>query len=108
MTKPALWKIDIYGPDSLTVACVTQVANEAPVFIGDVAALTAALPAITGLSRFFTDPDTQAKAAYQAYREGYEETFDFALPTWDQLKEGVIANWKKIATAAARVDSDLN
>ena len=112
----AIWTLAIYDQSGTTVAAAHQHPNGAPIFSGDMTALAEALPAITGLARFFTDPDEQARAAYTAYATAWEATFGHAIWTWDEIlampdatkKQKIISVWKTVAKASAAVDPALN
>lgn len=113
------WKLEVYHQDGTTVATASHTPNDAPgphQIQGDMIAVIEALPSITGLSRFFTDPDALARAAYTAYAEAWEETFGRRIWTWEEIlatknsekKAKLIQVWRTVAQAAAAVDPTLN
>lgn len=115
-TPPKLnpfWNLQIYDQSGQRVTQIDYTPNEPPTVHGDMNAIIDALPSITSLTRFFTDPDEQARACYNAYRQAWETTYDSTCPTWDELlamphKAALVAIWRKTAQAAATTDSTLN
>lgn len=108
-----IWKLEIYHQSGVVVATAEQLPNGQPDIHGDMILLAESLPAITSLTRFFTDPDERARACYTAYRDAYEATYDAALPSWDELlalphEAARCAVWRATAAAAAAVDPTLN
>jgi hypothetical protein len=113
MNTHPIWQLTIYDQTGQTVAIAEQFPNGQPDIHGDMILLAESLPAITSLTRFFTDPDERARACYTAYQEAYEATYDTTLPTWDELKSlpneaARCAVWRATAAAAAAVDPTLN
>ena len=109
----AIWTLAIHDQSGATVATAYQHPNDAPNFSGDMNALIEALPGITSLARFLTDPDSQARAAYTAYAEAWEATYASTKPTWDELiampqKASVVTIWRKTAAAAASINPALH
>lgn len=109
----AIWTLAIYNQSGATVATAYQHPNDAPNFTGDMNALMEALPGITHLADFLIDPDEQARAAYTAYAEAWEATYDSTRPTWDELKAmpqkaSLVTIWQKTAAAASKVNPALN
>lgn len=109
MSHP-IWTLQIYTQDGEAVATAHQHPNAPPIVHGNPAALIEALPSITRLPDFFTDPMALGAAAYTAFRDA---SGDYALPTWEQLvsdpnRKDHVQSWISSGQAARRVDATLN
>lgn len=108
-----LWTLEIFDQDGNLSATAWQVPNQPANIHGDMVLLAEALPGVTSLTRFFTDPDAKAKAAYDTFSEGMVHSYGLIIPTWETIKSNpekqhLVTIWKNIAKASSATDCTLN